>query len=84
MGWIYCTGSMTPGFPFLHSTFPSGLLGDSPATTIVCIAMEFSQSGFGSGREMTSGQQVSHVFLHYDFLHYDFLLSDANETETGI
>jgi hypothetical protein len=55
------------------------LSGDSPAATIACIAMEFHQSGFGSGREMTSGQQVSYVFCIFCF---SFLLS--NEIETGI
>lgn len=58
----------------------SDFSGDSPATTIACIAMEFLRSGFGSGREMTSGQQVCYVgFLHFCF---SFLLS--NEIETGI
>jgi hypothetical protein len=57
----------------------SDFSGDSPAAKIACIAMEFQQSGFGSGREMTSGQQVCYVFLHFCF---SFLLS--NEIETGI
>jgi hypothetical protein len=49
-------GSMTPEFSFAFDVV-SGISGDSPATTIACIAMEFLQSGLGE--EMTSGQQVS-------------------------
>lgn len=45
VGWIYCAGSMTPEFSFLHSIFLSGLSGDSPATTIACITMEFHNQG---------------------------------------
>ena len=73
---------MTPEFSFFaFDKLFYGLSGDSPATTIACIRMEFLQSGFGSGRAMTSGQQVSYVFFCILIL---FLLSDANETETGI
>jgi len=72
-------GSMTPEFR-IRRLFPSDFSGDSPATTIACIAMEFSTIRVLDLEErLTSGQQVSSWF--FAFL---FLLSDEIATETGI
>jgi hypothetical protein len=62
----------------LHSTFPQ-TFGRQPCSNDCLHCDGVQQSGFGSGREMTSGQQVSYVFCIFRF---SFLLS--NEIETGI
>ena len=57
--WDEFTGQHDSGVFLFAFDVVSGFSGDSLATTNVCIAMEFLQSGLGE--EMTSGQQVSYL-----------------------